>query len=200
MYRNLLTKKFFRDNQYLENSAQRFVYSALLYDGLDQMAAEIVLKNVTLSNERQDRIAHEKEMILAEQDPGIIFQLLRKNLDGMSHTVLIARALEFQDEILPMVVEKLVRSDHDAFIENAIRLLAKSEKDYSPLLLERYDNFRSPYARSLVCLILGFRGKEDTVPWMMEKFFEMKNRYPDETYDQGPLLALHELNARFYSN
>lgn len=29
---------------------------------------------------------------------------------------------------------------------------------------------------------------------LTKKFFQD----PDETYDQGPLLALHELNSRFY--
>lgn len=139
-------------------------------------------------------------MILAEQNPDAIFQLLRKNLDGANRPILVERALEFEDEILPMVVEKLVHSDHDTFINNAIRLLAWSEKDYSPLLLERYAKFRSPYVQSLVCLILGFRRKEDIVPWMLNKFFEIKKCYPDETYDQGPLLALHELSTRFYSD
>ena len=199
MYRNLLTKKFFRDNQYLENSVQRFVYSTLLYDGLEKTAAEITLERMPLSVERLEHIAQEKDMILSERDPKVIFQLLRKGLDGLNRTVLIDKALEFEDEVIPLIIDKLVRSDHDTFIDNAIRLLAKSKKDYTPFLLERYAEFRSPYVRSILCLILGFRGKEDTVPWMMERFFEMKKRYPDETYDQGPLLALHELNARFYS-
>lgn len=198
MYRKLLTKKFFRDNPYRENSAQRFVYSVLLYKGIEHAANEVLMEYGGLDDDRLETIAREKNMILAEQDPGTIFQLLRKNLDGANRSVLIDRALEFEDEILPMVVEKLVRSDHDTFIDNTIRLLAWSEKDYSPLLLERYDEFRSPYVRSLLCLILGFRGKEDIIPWMLERFFEMKKYYPDETYDQGPLIALHELNARFY--
>ena len=64
--------------------------------------------------------------------------------------------------------------------------------------MERYAEFRSPYVRSLLCLILGFRGEEDTIPWMMDRYFETKKRYPDDTYDQGPLIALSELNARFY--
>ena len=198
MSRRLLIKEFFRDNPYKENSVQRFVYSTLLYKGMEQTASDFLLKQGELDCERREAITHEKEMILAEQNPAAIFQLLRKNVDGINRAVLIDRALASEDIILPMVVEKLVRSDHDTFIDNAIRLLAWSEKDYSPLLLERYAEFRSPYVRSLVCLILGFRGKEDIISWMLDRFFEMKKQYPDETYDQGPLFALHELSARFY--
>ena len=200
MYRKLLTKKFFRDNPYRENSVQRFIYSKLLYKGTEHAADKILMKHGGLGDVRLEAIAREKNMILTEQDPGTIFQLLRKKLDGVNRAVLINRTLEFEDEILPLVAEKLVRSGHDTFIDNAVRLLAWSEKDYSPLLLERYAEFRSPYVRSLLCLILGFRGKENVIPWMLDRFFEMKKCYPNETYDQGPLLALHELSARFYSD
>jgi hypothetical protein len=194
----LLTKKFFRDNPYKEHSVQRLVYSTLLYEGLEQKAAEIVLERTGLNDDRLEQITHEKEMILTETDPAAIFQFLRKNLDVINRHVLINKALEFEDKILPMVVDKLVRNSHDTFIENAIRLLIKSKKDYSQQLLERYAEFRSPYVQSLSCIILGFRGTEEIIPWMMDKFCEMRKIYPDETYDQGPLLALYELKARFY--
>ena len=200
MHHILLTKKFFRDNPYMENSVQRLVYSTLLYEGIEQAAAEIMLEHVGVKGERLKQIAQEREMILAENDPEMIFQFLRKNLDMVNRTALLERALEFEKEILPMVVEKLVRSSHNIFIDNAVRLLARSKKDYSRLLLERFAEFRSAYVQSLLCLILGFRGTEDIIPWMMNRFFEMHKLYPDETYDQGPLLALHELKARFYSN
>jgi len=77
-------------------------------------------------------------------------------------------------------------------------ILAKSNKNYSSLLMEKYTEIRSPYVQSLVCLILGFRGEEKIIPWMVDRFYEMKKLYPDESYDQGPLLALHELNSRLY--
>jgi hypothetical protein len=199
MYRKLLNKRFFRDNPHIENTVQQFVYSTLLYEGLEQTAAEFVLET-GLSDHRLEQIACEKEMILTEQDPGAIFQLLRKNIDVVNRGVLIEKALELEDEVLPMVVEKLIRSSHDTFIENAIRLLAKSKKDYSSLLLERYAEFRSPYVQSLFCIVLGFRGTEGIILWMMSRFSEMQKLYPNETYSQGPLLALYELSARFYSN
>ena len=50
----------------------------------------------------------------------------------------------------------------------------------------------------MICVVLGFRGEESIIPWMLERFYEMKKMYPDETYDQGPLMALHELKHRFY--
>lgn len=198
MYKQLLTNKFFRDNPYLENSVQRLVYSILFYEGIEDAVSEIIMKQVRLSDERLKKITREKVLIQSEQNPEEIFQLLRKKIDAVNRVDLIKKALQFEEVLLPMVTEKLVRNKHDIFIENSIRLLARSQKDYTPLLKERYDEIRSPYVQSLICLILGFRGGEGTIPWILDKYFEMKKLYPGETYDQGPLLALHELNSRFY--
>ena len=198
MYKQLLTNKFFRDNPYMENSAPRFIYSILLYEGIEDIVNEILMKQVGVSDERLNQITQEKELIQSEQNPEEILQLLRKKIDVINRVYLIKKAMEFEEVLLPMVVEKLIRSNHDIFIENSIRLLHRSKKDYSSLLKERYADVRSPYVQSLICLILGFRGAEDTIPWMLERYFEMKKLYPDETHDQGPLLALHELNCRFY--
>lgn len=198
MYKQLLSKKFFLDNPHLENSAQRFVYSVLLYEGIEDTVNELIISKVGWSDERLTQINQEKELILSEQNPEEIFRLLRKKIDVINRPELIRKALEFEEELLPMVTEKLMRSYHDVFIENSIRLLAKSKKDYSSVLKERYADIRSPYVQSLVCLILGFRGEEDTIPWMMDRYFELRKLYPDEKYDQGPLLALSELNFRFY--
>lgn len=198
MYKELLTNKFFSDNPYMENSVQRFIYSTLLYEGLEDMADEIVIKQGLFSDERLDHITHEKEMIQAEQNSEMILQLLRKKTEMVNRGVLVKKALQIEEVILPMVVEKLIRSCHDIFIENSIDILAKSNKDFTPVLKERFTQIRSPYAQSLICLVLGFRGEEGVIPWMRDRYFEMKKLYPDETYNQGPLLALHELNCRFY--
>lgn len=198
MYKKLLTKKFFKDNPYLENSVQRFIYSTLLYEELEDLANKIVIKQGLLSDERLEYITREKEAIQIGQNPEMIFLLLQKNTEMVNRGLLVKKALEFEEDILPMVVKKLIHSYHDIFIENSIELLAKSNKDYTPLLKERYAEIRSPYVQSLVCLILGLREEEDTIPWMVDRFFEMKKLYPGETYHQGPLLALHELNNRFY--
>lgn len=198
MYKQLITNKFFRDNPYLENSVQRFIYSILLHEGIEDVANEILTKQVGLSSDRLKQVTQEKELIQSEQNPERIFQLLRKRIDGVNRVDLIKKALEFEEVLLPMVMEKLMRNNHDIFIDNSIRLLARSKKDYSPLLKEQHAEIRSPYVQSLVYLIIGFRGQEDTIPWMLDRFFEMKELYPGETYDQGPLLALHELNCRFY--
>ncbi|NLV47179.1 MAG: hypothetical protein GXY22_00780 [Clostridiaceae bacterium] len=198
MYKSLLTKKFFRDNPIEELSTQRFVYSILTHNGIEELANEYVLEYADLGAERLERIKKEREQIQSEQDPDELLNLLRKNLELNNRVDLVKRVLEFEEELVPKVVEKLVRSDNDNFIDNAMRLLARSEQDYSPLLYKRFNEIRRPYVQSMVCLILGIRGGEEIIPWMINQYQEMKRLYPDETYNQGPLLALHELKYRFY--
>lgn len=48
----------------------------------------------------------------------------------------------------------------------------------------------------LFCLILGFRGEKSLIPFLMEEAKRMEREYPDETYDQGPVLAVQELAER----
>ncbi|KAB3536068.1 hypothetical protein F8154_04735 [Alkaliphilus pronyensis] len=198
MYKKLLTKKFFKDNPHLENSVQRLIYSTLVYEDFEEEVNKLVIEHKILNDERLKHINQEKALIEAEENPKAILNILRKETEMINRVVLIKKALEFEEILLPMVLEKLVRSYNEIFIENSIDILARSNKNYSPLLKERYAEIRSPYTQSLVCLVIGFRGTEDTIPWMLDKFYEMKKTYPNDTYDQGPLLALHELKLRFY--
>ncbi|WP_144674764.1 hypothetical protein [Desulfitobacterium sp. LBE] len=62
-----------------------------------------------------------------------------------------------------------------------------------------FDEIRSPYASSLVCIALGFIADEDAIPVLMKKYNEFKSLYPQENYEQGPLLGLIKLNERFYT-
>lgn len=39
-----------------------------------------------------------------------------------------------------------------------------------------------PSTFSQTALILGIRGSEDTIAWMLDRVFEIKKRYPDEKY------------------
>lgn len=199
MYRKLLNKKFFRDNPVQELSTQQFVYSIVCTEGIEDITSEFVMEHAKLNDERLARIADEKAMIQEQSDPDTILQLLRKNIDVICRPVLVKRALKYENDIVPLVIEKLIRSDHDTFIENAVRILAKSKQNYSKQLHLRYSQFRSPYVKSLVCLLLGSRACEDVIPWMMDRFFEFQKMHPDDTFDQGPLLALYELRERFYA-
>ena len=201
LYRKLLSPKFFMENEPLEFSPQRFVYDILIYDGdLEQELGALLIERGELNNKQLEQIAREKETIHACNKPDKIMKLLLKKFEVISGAALIEKALEYEDEVIPKVVERLMRNNHDTFIENAIKLLEKRQKDYSPQLIERFEEIQSPYVRSLVCLVIGLRAEAEVIPWMMDRYLEMKKIDTEESCEQGPLLALYEFRERLYSS
>ena len=72
----------------------------------------------------------------------------------------------------------------------------KSQCNCCDWITETYSQFYSEYLKSLFCLILGFRGEKSLIPFLMEEAKRMEREYPDETYDQEPVLAVQELAER----
>ena len=198
MYRKLLSKSFFKNNPIEELSAQDIAYNFVLFEksGISEEVDHLVAKEQPERKEVADKVT---ELILATDTANSVLRFLRKPADIFNRETLLKHALKFQSELMPKVKKMLITSGNESFIENAYRLLIRCDKNYSNELLSDFDNIRDPYVQSLVCIIMGFRAEEKIIPWMYDKFFEFKNLYPDETYEQGPLLALHELNYRFYS-
>lgn len=57
---------------------------------------------------------------------------------------------------------------------------------------------RSPYAQSMILVALGFKADVRHIPWLIEKYKELKRLYPDEIYCDGAYYALEEIERRFY--
>ncbi len=196
MYRTLLTKRFFDNNPYKEFSAARITLITLQSETFEERAMQLAEQGI--SPERMAMAKAERVSIENEENPQVLLKYLRSNIDGMNRPFLIRKALEYEAEILPGVVQRLMTSGNDHFIETAVRLLGKSREDHTAPLVQRYDEIRNPYTQSLLCVVLGLRGKEDIIPWVYEKYMEAKRLYPEETYSEGPLIALYELKSRFY--
>ncbi len=64
-------------------------------------------------------------------------------------------------------------------------------------ILQCYSDVYDPYARSMLCLVLGFRADPEAIPFLMQQVDFFEKRFPSETYDQGPLMALYEIRERF---
>lgn len=197
-YKNLLTKQFFRENLIIKISEQSICHFTTTNEGIENLLNKYVSECAALSSERLEQIRKEKELIDAENNPDKLLNFLRKDFDTINRFDLTRKVLDLEEEMLPKVIEKLLRSDNDNFIDNSMRLLVQSKDDYSPILFEKYNEIRNPYVKSVVCIIFGLRGGEEIIPWMMNQYYEMKRIYPDENYSQGPLLALSDLKYRFY--
>jgi hypothetical protein len=48
----------------------------------------------------------------------------------------------------------------------------------------------------MACLALGVQKDDASTPLLQSEYHRLKKDYPQESYDQGPLLALYILNGR----
>lgn len=149
--------------------------------------------------EREKEALAEKHEIEFAATCEQIIRFMRRNTDPVNQHILINKAMAFEDEIVPEIVKRLKTSLNAGFIETAIRILAKSEKDIVKELVEYFDDMRSPYAQSMVLVLLGFKADEIHIPWFVDKYRELKKRYPDKSYCEGGYYALYEMEGRFYS-
>ena len=54
-------------------------------------------------------------------------------------------------------------------------------------------DIRDPYARSMACVVFGMHDCEEMIPMLLREYERFRKDYPDEEYEQGPLLALYQL-------
>lgn len=195
MYKKLLDQKFFDDNFRKGNTAQFIIFNSILQPEIAEMAAQY-------SKKLTDRAEEEAKEIENEKDVQKLIKCLRGKCDPMNYELLQNKVLEKEDEMLPLMIDTVVNSANDVFVENFAKIIPRCKKNYSKELLAVLDKIKYPYTMSLICLVLGFIGDEDIIPVMMDKFNKLKeqNMYKDDSFEQGPLYALWQLKERFYSN
>ena len=75
--------------------------------------------------------------------------------------------------------------------------MARCEENRSEWILQNYEAVREIYARSMLCLVLGFRADTAVIPFLMRQIERFEQQFPRDSFEQAPLLALYELRARF---
>lgn len=191
LYKDLLTNKFFEDNPVKDITAQQFVYAQIQIPIMSEFVSDFVRKY-------DDRADEEREKLLYENDPDVLLKMLRGNCDAINHHLLHQRILAHEEALLPKILGMFKTSLNSVFMENTVKILANTKKNYSEALLKMLDEIRSPYAMSLACITLGFIADEEAIQVLMKKFEYFKKLYPEENYEQGPLHGLIKLHERFY--
>lgn len=185
-------KKFIDTHRDLKFSAAKMEYS--IYS--DWETSEKVLE---LANQRVPETKVDMEMkTLIEQtdEPREILNLMRKELSGANRSLLRTKILKYEDALVPLIKEKCIRNKQDVFIENTLAFFMRSTNNWSDWIIETYSQFQSEYLKCMMCLVLGFRGNISMIPFLINEARRMEKEYPDETYDQGPTLAVQELVNR----
>lgn len=187
---NGLNKRYFAKHPLKELSPARFEYS--LYT-----MAEIETSVNALFKPNANDLQGEAMIELAEK-PEELLKFMRKGLSGNNRQKLRAKVLEHETEMKPLIQKKAMTNLQDYFIENTLYFFLHCEENCCDWIVEQYDQMHSEYLKSMLCLVLGFRGDASAVPFLMKEVDRFERWYPNDSYDQGPLLALYELKARFH--
>lgn len=191
-----LTKDFFNRHPIEEFSAARIQYSLLLMPDV-MGAVERAMPEIAASGIDVPDYTRLIDRVNREEDTDNLLRMLREGLPGHAKERVIQKLLEREEEALPEVQRLVARSFSDHAIESCTTYLVRCKTDCSKWIIQQYGKVREPYAQSLLCLVLGFRAKPDAIPFLIEQMERFEKQYPDETFDQGPLLALYEIRSRF---
>lgn len=198
MEKNQLPRHFFEKNQLQELSAAMLTHFRMI-----TLAVPEVNEKVTefaapfMEQSRLEQYQNEKDAITNLVEAEEIVAYMRKIKETSNSSLLIEKALEFQDTVIPLVLKRICKSGHDIFIENAALLLANAEDKYTEDLYDIFSDIRNPYARSELCIVFGVKKKKEYTDLILQQYVQIKKERPDQDYEQGPLLALHLIYDHF---
>lgn len=198
MEKNQLPRHFFEKNQLQELSTAmltHFRMITLAVPELNEKVAEVAAPFMEQS--RVEQYQNEKDAITNLVEAEEIVAYMRKIKETSNSSLLIEKALEFQDTVIPLVLKRICKSGHDIFIENAALLLANAEDKYTEDLYDIFSDIRNAYARSELCIVFGVKKRKEYTDLILEQYVQIKKERPDQNYEQGPLLALHLIYDHF---
>ncbi|MGH9768278.1 MAG: SEC-C metal-binding domain-containing protein [Blastocatellia bacterium] len=147
--------------------------------------------------ERIPRGGDESRRIEQAGSAAELVEIMKRDPDPLNHEALIQRALERADEAVSLILSALEESQSASFVELAVQILYRSRRDMSAELLALAARpIANAHALSLVCLLLGMLGVEESRKPLWDCFHFFRERFPKRYYEQGPLIGLYELEER----
>ena len=196
----LLTKDYFNRHPVKEYSAARLEYSMLLMPEVMDVVDEKLPEMREMAAKRGIDIPDTTEQmkrVEEEEDTGKLLRMLRQTQPPVVRKAVREKLLKREMEALPEIQRMILKAFNDNTIENCVRFMTKCETDCTEWIMRHYDDVREPYARSMLCLVLGFRASTDVIPFLVQQVDAFERQFPDKSFEQGPLMALYEIRARF---
>lgn len=197
MNKEMLPKRFFKDNPIEELSAANISYFKMMLASkaeTQQMVEDRVSMGIT--PERRASIAEEKKTIAALSTGEEIVTFMRREFDIINQNLLCQKVISMQEQAIPLMLRRYRTTLQDVFVDTAVQILAQAEKHHAEALLEMYPEIRNPYAKSMACLVFGMQHLEQAAPLLYEEYERMKREYTKESLCQGPLLGLYILYGK----
>jgi hypothetical protein len=196
--------QFFKTNQTQSDvpSAAAIAHFSISMEQKPEAAVQIreVMNGIVYKEQpgRRDEVLAERIDIESADTCDQVIGFIRRRTDPINQHILINKAMEFEDEIIPEIIRRLRTNLNAGYIEKAIRVLAMSSHDVAEAMIDCFDDIRSPYAQSMTLVMLGFKADELRIPWFIEKYNELQSLYPTESHCEGAYYALSEMGNRFY--
>ena len=197
MDKKLLPRNFFRDNPLDKMSAPLIAHFSMTAGFNEKLQNAIwdILEG-EIEPERKARIEEEKAEIARLETGDAIVKFIRNDYDIANRETLCKKILTMQAEVLPPLLCRFQTSFQDSVTETTVYILGHAEREYVDQLIEMYPEIRNPYAQSMACVALGVQEREDTLPLLLREYERLKRQYPEESYCQGPLLAIYILYGK----
>lgn len=190
----LLPKNFFKKNPLNPTSAYNIACYLLDPDFEEDMFNRLLdNEDETGDSSRLDQIDEEETQIWDLHDAEAIVKRMRQKIHPLNRTVLANQALSVWEETMPLILRRFRTSSQTEFIETAFHVLAEADDSVIEPLKELYPDIRDPYARSMACVVFGMHDREEMIPMLLKEYEQFQKDYPEEEYEQGPLLALYQL-------
>ena len=147
------------------------------------------------SDQRKKQEQEDKEMIESIASVKDLVRCMQKLNDNLLRPMLVAKVNALGEEAWQEIVDRLMRSGNDTFVENAVLLLSRSDDCYIDQLEKGIKEIRQPYARSEACVLLSYRKRYTALPAIMEIYEELTASGDDKAEDdrQGALYAIYRL-------
>ncbi|MDI6890885.1 MAG: SEC-C metal-binding domain-containing protein [Thermodesulfovibrionales bacterium] len=182
---------FYQSNDVHAFSSARLIYSCLLNPYVEELANKAVRQLTDRGKEELNRIknANETETLI---------EIMKQNPDMINHTPLIEELVKHKEKSVAAILRELKGPQNDSFVELAVRILHRIGINCSDEVLEiiRSGRNRTAYAISTLCILLGFYDNDNSEKLLWDYYHYMKQRYPNDTYSDGPLLGLIEIKER----
>ena len=106
MYSDIINKKFFKENQIKDYTAQQLVFAQIDSPELPEMADKLV-RNFT------NRAELERQEIVEEENPEKIIKYLRGKGDILNYRLLHEKILEKEDLYIPIIMNMIKTTGKD---------------------------------------------------------------------------------------
>lgn len=185
-----LPAHFWEEHAFTEFSSPNFIQERLDAWGMGEIWEQAEALEPFLDPSMKEAYQKEAERIAAIQTGEDVVACMRKTVSPLNQTELINKALTMQEAVMPLVLKRLLTSGQDHFIEGAALLYGLAEDQYVEQAYAAYGQIRSPYARSLICTILGFKKKVEYTDFLLEQYEKLSKIPSEDSLEQGPLMGL----------